>query len=117
MSSLRAYNNTISTGLPATFTQNALGIFNPAGMWNYGTLDGSGVVLPPTGHLPNSLGSGIPGLAASSGGHHENIQTVFDGQHHNQYLASGMHKNHLVKREDVRDHGFFHHHWFLCLHS
>ncbi|CAK9869624.1 unnamed protein product [Sphagnum jensenii] len=103
MSSLRAYNNTISTGLPATFTQNALGIFNPAGMWNYGALDGSGVVLPLTGHLPNSLGSGIPGLAASSGGHHENIQTALDGQHHNQYLPSGMHKNHLVKREDVSD--------------
>lgn len=118
----------ISPGLPANFSHNAatLGIFGPAGMQNrhhhhhaYGALDGSAgaaVLSVATGggsHLHNSLqgSSGIPGLAATSGGLHVgDMQTAFEQQQQQQrrdhYFASGIHEHHLVKREDVRKPSF-----------
>lgn len=108
MSTIRQSYNMLSAGLPSNFTHNnPMGnIFSSAGIRNFGPMDGSGQ-LPSSSNLHGVLGSGIPGLAATSGtaGLDTDIRN-FDHQRRRELFAAGMHDHH-VKREEVDHHNLF----------
>lgn len=96
--SLRHPYNMLPTGLPSNFnSHNPISIFSTPGIRNFGPLDGSGH-LSSSSNLHSVLGSGIPGLAATS---LDNDIRNYDQRRREFYPGSGIHDHH-VKREEVR---------------
>ncbi|CAK9259158.1 unnamed protein product [Sphagnum jensenii] len=92
MSNLRTYN--MLSGLPPNFTQTNMGMYNSAGIWNYGGLEALGNLHPSTSTIQNVLGSsGIPGLAPTGrAGLHSDLRSSFDDQRHREFYG-GMQQN------------------------
>lgn len=96
--SLRHPYNMLPTGLPSNFnSHNPISIFSTPGIRNFGPLDGSGH-LSSSSNLHSVLGSGIPGLAATS---LDNDTRNYDQRRREFYPGTGIHDHH-VKREEVR---------------
>ena len=96
--SLRHPYNMLPTGLPSNFnSHNPISIFSTPGIRNFGPLDGAGH-LSSSSNLHSVLGSGIPGLAATS---LDNDTRNYDQRRREFYPGTGIHDHH-VKREEVR---------------
>jgi hypothetical protein len=104
MSNLRTYN--MLSGLPPNFTQTNMGMYNSAGIRNYGGLEALGNLHPSTSTIQNVLGSsGIPGLAPTGrAGLHSDLQSSFDDQRHREFYGGMQQNPYMVKREDENQH-------------